>query len=61
MRATVLNCSLKTSPQPSSSEALADVVVQALEHEQVEAARFRLADLSLPRGSSRTIPPPPSS
>jgi hypothetical protein len=31
MRAIVINCTLKPSPQPSNTEALARVVAEALE------------------------------
>lgn len=50
MRATVLNCSLKTSDQPSNTQALAEVVIGALRAEGVEVESVRLADLSIPPG-----------
>jgi multimeric flavodoxin WrbA len=50
MRATVLNCTLKRSPERSNTAALAGVVIGALEEQGVECESFRLADLALPPG-----------
>jgi hypothetical protein len=50
MRALVLNCTLKPSPSRSNTDSLADVVVDALEKEQVEVTRVRLADLTIKPG-----------
>jgi multimeric flavodoxin WrbA len=50
VRATVLNCSLKTSDNPSNTQALADVVIGALRGHGVEVDTVRLADLSVPPG-----------
>jgi multimeric flavodoxin WrbA len=50
VRATVLNCSLKTSDNPSNTQALADVVIEALRGHGVEVETYRLADLSVPPG-----------
>lgn len=51
MRALVLNCSLKPSPEPSNTQALADVVVGALrEHDDVEVETVRLVDLDIKPG-----------
>ncbi len=50
MRALVLNCTLKPSPQPSNTDALARVVVEALEGHGVEVSTIRLADHHLPPG-----------
>ena len=50
MRATVLNCSLKTSDHPSNTQALADIVIEALRGHGVEVETIRLADLSVPPG-----------
>lgn len=50
MRAVVLNCTLKASPSQSNTDALADVVVSALEEKGVAVTRRRLADLSIPPG-----------
>ena len=50
MRATVLNCTLKSSPERSNSEALAKVLIDWLEGEDVECETLRLADMSIPPG-----------
>jgi len=50
MRAVVLNCTLKPSPEPSNTGALAQVVVEALEGHGVEVRTIRLADHHLPPG-----------
>lgn len=50
MRAVVLNCTLKRSPQPSNTDALAGVVVEALEGHGVEVTSIRLADHDIPPG-----------
>ena len=50
MRATVLNCSLKTSDHLSNTQALADIVIEALRGHGVEVETIRLADLSVPPG-----------
>ncbi|TDC52613.1 flavodoxin family protein [Jiangella ureilytica] len=50
MRAVVLNCTLKPSPQPSNTGALADVVAGSLRGAGVEVTSYRLADLNLPPG-----------
>ncbi len=50
MRAVVLNCSLKPSPEPSNTQMLADVVIEAMADEDVKTTTFRLADLSLDHG-----------
>jgi multimeric flavodoxin WrbA len=50
VRATVLNCTLKRSPERSNTEALAGVLVEALGGEGVECESFRLADLEIPPG-----------
>src|SRR3954468_5100866 len=52
MKALVLNCTLKASPSRSNTEALADVVVEALEKEGVEITRIRLADHAVLPGVS---------
>ena len=44
MRALVLNCTLKPSPEPSNTEALARVVMEALEKQDVETELVRMAD-----------------
>ncbi|MBT2427749.1 flavodoxin family protein [Streptomyces sp. ISL-112] len=50
MRALVLNCTLKASPEPSNTDRLAEVVVQALREREVEVSTLRLADLTIPPG-----------
>jgi multimeric flavodoxin WrbA len=50
VRATVLNCSLKTSDHPSNTQALADIVIEALRGSGVDVETFRLADLAVPPG-----------
>lgn len=55
MRATLLNCSLKPSPQPSNTQQLADHVVDRLSDHGVGVEQFRLADLRLPRGVQTKI------
>jgi multimeric flavodoxin WrbA len=52
MRALVLNCTLKASPEASNTDALADVVVEALEKADVEVSRIRLADREIKPGVS---------
>jgi multimeric flavodoxin WrbA len=44
MRALCLNCTLKRSPEPSNTGALADVVLSALAEQGVETGTIRLAD-----------------
>jgi multimeric flavodoxin WrbA len=44
MKALVLNCTLKPSPEPSNTEALARVVMEALEKQDVETELVRVAD-----------------
>ncbi|PWI41665.1 NAD(P)H-dependent oxidoreductase [Streptomyces sp. ICBB 8177] len=52
MRAVVINCTLKATPQLSATEALADVVADSLRERGVEVSAFRAADLSLPSGTA---------
>ncbi|HSL09950.1 MAG TPA: NAD(P)H-dependent oxidoreductase [Actinomycetota bacterium] len=44
MRALILNCTLKPSPATSNTQALADVVVRALEDHQVSTEVVRVVD-----------------
>jgi multimeric flavodoxin WrbA len=44
MRALILNCTLKPSPEPSNTDQLADVVAEALEQSGVEVERVRVVD-----------------
>ena len=50
MRATLLNCSLKSSPEPSNTQMLADSVVSAMKGWGAETTSYRLADLQLGHG-----------
>ena len=50
MHAAVLNCTLKASPEPSSTEALARVVMTALEERGVTTDLIRLADFDIAPG-----------
>lgn len=50
MRAVVLLCTLKPSPQPSNTEALARVVMGQLEQEGVTCELIRLVDLNIKPG-----------
>jgi multimeric flavodoxin WrbA len=50
MRAVVLNCTLKKSPDPSNTDLLAQVVIDELTKKDVEVTSFRLADHEIPPG-----------
>ncbi|MGV9909578.1 flavodoxin family protein [Streptomyces tendae] len=50
MRALVINCTLKPSPQPSNTEALAATVVAALKGHGAEVDVVRAVDLNLKPG-----------
>jgi multimeric flavodoxin WrbA len=50
MKALILNCTLKASPEKSNTEALAEVVAEALHKEGVEVASVRAVDHSIPPG-----------
>ncbi|MBB5931923.1 flavodoxin family protein [Streptomyces echinatus] len=50
MRALVINCTLKPSPQPSNTEALADTVISALKSHSVEVDIVRAVDLHIRPG-----------
>jgi multimeric flavodoxin WrbA len=52
MRATILNCTLKPSPERSNTEALARIVGGALENLGADTELIRLADLDIPPGVS---------
>ncbi|QQL48953.1 flavodoxin family protein [Mucilaginibacter ginkgonis] len=51
MRAVVLNCTLKPSPQPSNTEALANEVIKALNDLKVETTLIRCADHNIMTGA----------
>jgi multimeric flavodoxin WrbA len=50
VKALLINCTLKASPEKSNTEALAEVVASALRKEGVEAASVRAVDHSIPPG-----------
>jgi multimeric flavodoxin WrbA len=50
VRALVLNCTLKPSPAPSNTQALADVVISALEDRDVDVEVVRVVDRHIPPG-----------
>ncbi|SDE16934.1 Multimeric flavodoxin WrbA [Mucilaginibacter pineti] len=50
MKALVLNCTLKPSPEPSNTEALAKIVVKELERLGVETHMIRVADYDVKTG-----------
>lgn len=52
MRALVLNCTLKPSPAQSNTEALAKVVIEALEAQRVTTELVRVADYDVRPGVS---------
>jgi multimeric flavodoxin WrbA len=47
MKALIVNCTLKTSPEKSNTEALAEVVVGKLEAEGVETSEVRAVDVAI--------------
>jgi multimeric flavodoxin WrbA len=50
VRALILNCSLKKSPEPSNTERLADVVATELRRLSADVRTIRLADRDIPPG-----------
>lgn len=50
LRAVVLNCTLKPSPEPSNTQALAEVVADGLRERGVSVRFVRVADLNVPPG-----------
>jgi multimeric flavodoxin WrbA len=50
MKALLVNCTLKTSPEKSNTGALAEVVAEALREEGVEVVSVRALDHSIPPG-----------
>jgi multimeric flavodoxin WrbA len=52
LRATVLNCTLKSSPATSNTDALARVVMDALQECGVETELIRVADHDVRPGIS---------
>lgn len=50
MKALVLNCTLKKSPEISNTEALAKVVMDELKNQSVDCELIRVVDLNIPPG-----------
>ncbi|WP_307123326.1 flavodoxin family protein [Streptomyces sp. B1I3] len=50
MRALVINCTLKSSPDPSNTQALAEKVAEQLESYSVDVEFVRAADLDIAAG-----------
>ncbi len=50
IKALFLSCTLKRSPDPSNTESLAKVLVDAFEAEDVETEMIRLVDLNIAPG-----------
>ena len=50
MKATIINCTLKPSPEESNTEALLKVLIEALESHDVECELIRAVDLDLKPG-----------
>jgi multimeric flavodoxin WrbA len=57
MRAVVIGCTLKPSPSPSNTEALAEIVVGELRHRGVEVEVIRAVDLNIPPGVETDMGP----
>ena len=57
MRAVVIGCTLKPTPSPSNTEALAKVVVDELREHGVEVEVIRAADLNIPPGVETDVGP----
>ncbi|WP_245634605.1 flavodoxin family protein [Janibacter limosus] len=57
MKALVLNCTLKSSPEPSNTQALADVVISALKERKVSVSVQRVVDHSVPVGVETDMGP----
>ena len=55
MRAVILNCTLKPSPDTSNTEALARAVIDELESQQVETELIRIADKYVPPGITTKV------
>jgi multimeric flavodoxin WrbA len=52
MSALVINCTLKSSPEPSNTEALAEKLTAALEEQDIRCEMLRAADFRIPPGVS---------
>ncbi|MEV6631314.1 flavodoxin family protein [Actinoplanes sp. NPDC051470] len=57
MRALVINCTLKPSPQPSNTEALARVVAEAMEKDGVTVEWVRAVDHDIKPGVENDMGP----
>ena len=57
MRAVVLNCTRKTSPQESNTELLAGVVVDEFQCLGVDVDHVRVVDLHMPPGVETNLGP----
>jgi multimeric flavodoxin WrbA len=57
MRAVVINCTLKRSPEPSNTEALAAVVSDELRARNVKVETIRAVDLNIPPGVQTDLGP----
>src|SRR3546814_363999 len=55
MKALLLNCSLKPSPEPSNTEALASIVLDALRKDGVETEMIRTLDHRIAHGVSNDM------
>jgi multimeric flavodoxin WrbA len=50
MRAVILNCTLKSSPEPSNTEQLAEAVAARLREKSVTVQSYRIVDHHVPPG-----------
>jgi hypothetical protein len=50
LKAVLLNCTLKPSPEPSNTQALMDIVIGHLESLDVECETVRVVDHHIPFG-----------
>jgi len=50
MKAVILNCTLKKSPEKSNTEALAEEVAKELRSQKVQVEMIRVVDLNIPFG-----------
>ena len=55
MKATFLSCTLKSSPEQSNTETLAQVLIGELESQGVECELIRLADHAIPAGTTTEV------
>ena len=52
LKALLLNCTLKKSPEPSNTEALMDRAIEVLESLDTECEKVRIVDHEIPFGVS---------